>query len=143
MKTLSTLLLCWLSCALTARAADPMNIVVLYADDWRYNTLGSAGDPVVQTPNLDRLASDGVQFTHNYVTTAICGISRASLFTGQWMSRHQCRNFKEWKTPFAESYPALLRSNNYYVGHVGKWHNGGFPETGVRLWSRLSRQALV
>lgn len=105
----------------------PLNIVVLYADDWRYDTLGCAGDAVVKTPNLDQLAKDGVRFTHNCVTTAICGVSRATLLTGQWMSRHGNRSFDAFKTPWAETYPGLLRANGYYVGHVGKWHNGKFP----------------
>ncbi len=110
-----------------ATAAKPMNILVLYADDWRYDTLGVAGNPVVQTPVLDRLAGEGMRFTHNCVTTAICGVSRASLLTGQWMSRHENPSFNLFKTPWAETYPGLLRANGYYVGHVGKWHNGKFP----------------
>ncbi|WP_168211114.1 sulfatase family protein [Mariniblastus fucicola] len=112
-------------------AADdskPMNILVLYADDWRNDTLGVAGNSVVKTPVLDDLARNGVRFTHNCVTTSICGISRASLFTGQWMSRHGNRSFKPWKTPWEETFPGLLRSNGYHVGHVGKWHNGKFPK---------------
>ncbi len=109
-------------------AADkPLNIVVLYADDWRNDTLGVAGNPVVKTPNLDRLAGDGIRFTQNCVTTSICGVSRATLFTGQWMSRHGNVAFTEFKTPWAETYPGLLRDNGYFVGHVGKWHNGKFP----------------
>ena len=110
-----------------AFAEKPLNIVLLYADDWRHDTLGVAGNPIVQTPHLDQLAASGVRFTENCVTTSICGISRASLFTGQWMSRHGCRGFQMWKTPFAESYLSLLRSNGYYLGHVGKWHNGKIP----------------
>ena len=106
----------------------PMNVLVLYADDWRNDTLGIAGNPVVKTPTLDGLAKRGMRFTHNCVTTSICGISRASLFTGQWMSRHGNRSFKPWKTPWKESYPGLLRSNGYHVGHVGKWHNGPIPK---------------
>ena len=73
--------------------SKPLNILVLYADDWRHDTLGVAGNPVVQTPQLDRLAGEGIRFTQNCVTTSICGVSRASLFTGQWMSRHGCRGF--------------------------------------------------
>lgn len=107
--------------------AKPMNILVLYADDWRHDSLGVAGNPIVKTPVLDQLANEGVRFTHNCVTTSICGISRASLFTGQWMSRHGCRSFRMWKTPWEETYPGLLRKNGYYVGHVGKWHNGKIP----------------
>ena len=105
----------------------PMNVLILYADDWRHDTLGVAGNPVVKTPNLDQLASQGMRFTQNCVTTSICGISRASLFTGQWMSRHGNQSFKPWKTDWSETYPGLLRDSGYYVGHVGKWHNGRLP----------------
>ncbi len=110
-----------------AAAEKPLNILVLYADDWRHDTLGVAGNPVVKTPVLDRLAGESMRFTRNCVTTAICGVSRASLFTGQWMARHGSDHFEEFDTPFAETYPGLLRTNGYFVGHVGKWHNGAFP----------------
>jgi arylsulfatase A-like enzyme len=110
-----------------AFAAKPLNVLILYADDWRHDVLGVAGHPVVQTPQLDKLSSEGVRFTHNCVTTSICGVSRASLYTGQWMSRHGNRGFKEWKTPWELSFPALLRENGYHTGHVGKWHNGAHP----------------
>ncbi len=112
-----------------ASAADePLNIVVLFADDWRHDTLGIEGHTVVQTPELDRLSKQGIRFTQNYVTTSICGVSRASLFTGQWMARHKNRGFGPWATPWTETYPGLLRANGYHVGHVGKWHNGKFPK---------------
>jgi len=141
MKPLTALILCRIllagmvsACTSSASLATepgadaPMNILLLYADDWRHDTLGVAGNPVVQTPVLDQLASEGIRFTQNCVTTSICGISRASLFTGQWMSRHGNRSFKPFETPWAETYPGLLRANGYHVGHVGKWHNGKFPE---------------
>lgn len=115
-------------CAALLRAAEPLNVVVLYADDWRHDTLGSAGNPVVKTPRLDDLARGGLRFTRNYVTTSICGVSRATLLTGQWMARHGNLAFEMFKTPWAETYPGLLRANGYWVGHVGKWHNGRFPE---------------
>lgn len=108
-------------------AAKPMNVLVLFADDWRHDTLGVAGNPIVKTPSIDALAGEGTRFTHNCVTTSICGISRATLYTGQWMSRHGCRAFKAFKTPWNETYPGLLRAEGYHVGHVGKWHNGKFP----------------
>ncbi len=117
-----------LSIAASVVAADaPMNVVVLYADDWRHDTLGVAGNSVVQTPHLDKLAADGMRFTNNYVTTSICGVSRATLFTGQWMSRHGNPAFAPFKTPWNETYPGMLRERGYHVGHVGKWHNGTFP----------------
>ncbi|MDA7514575.1 sulfatase [bacterium] len=112
---------------LAASAEKPMNILLLYADDWRHDTLGCAGNPIVKTPHLDQLATEGVRFTENCVTTAICCVSRANLMTGQWMSRHGCRDFKMFKTPMAETYPVMLREKGYYVGQVGKWHNGKIP----------------
>jgi arylsulfatase len=111
----------------SAPAADRPNILLLYADDWRHDTLGCGGNPVVKTPHLDQLARDGIRFTQAAVTTAICGVSRASLFTGQWMSRHGNRAFAAFNTPWSETFPGLLRSHGYFVGHVGKWHNGRFP----------------
>ncbi len=109
-------------------AARPArNIIILYADDWRYDTLGIAGNPVVRTPNIDRLATEGVRFRRSYVTTAICGVSRASFFTGQWMARHGNPAFEAFRTPWEETWPGMLRANGYYIGHIGKWHNGKFP----------------
>lgn len=89
------------------------NVLILYADDWRHDTLGVAGHPVVKTPNLDRLAAEGVRFTRAHVTTSICGVSRASLFTGQWMSRHGNPAFEMFRTPWSETFPGLLRDNGY------------------------------
>lgn len=111
-----------------ANSETPLNVLILYADDWRFDSLSCAGNAVVQTPNIDALARDGVRFTNNYVTTSICGVSRASLLTGQWMSRHGNKAFDAFKTDWSETYPGSLRSNGYYVGHVGKWHNGAFPK---------------
>jgi arylsulfatase A-like enzyme len=130
MKKLSGVLAVCLVLGLQSTGAaeqKPMNILVLLADDWRYDTLHCAGDAVVQTPQLDRLANEGLRFTRACVTTAICGVSRATLFTGQWMSRHGNPGFQMFDTPWAETYPGRLRANGYFVGHVGKWHNGKFP----------------
>ena len=103
------------------------NILLLYADDWRHDTLGAAGNPVVRTPRLDGFARESVRFRRSYVTTSICGVSRASLLTGQWMSRHGNTAFDAFKTPWEETFPGVLRASGYWVGHVGKWHNGRFP----------------
>jgi arylsulfatase A-like enzyme len=103
------------------------NVLILFADDWRWDTLGCAGNPVVKTPSLDALARQGVRFAQARVTTSVCWVSRASLFTGQWMSRHGGTTGGPFQTPWSETYPALLRQAGYWTGHIGKWHNGPFP----------------
>ena len=103
---------------------EPLNIVLIYPDDWRYDSIGSE-KPYVQTPFLDQLAKEGIRFTQNAVTTSICWMSRATLFSGQYSSRHKsyklsCPEFtkrENWKY----SWPSLLREAGYYIGHVGKW----------------------
>ena len=122
------LLLLTLSCG--TAMAKPLNILLLYADDWRFDSLGAAGNPVVKTPVLDKLAARGVRFAENRVTTSICGVSRATLLTGQWMSRHGNESFSMFKTPWAETFPGKLREAGYFTGHVGKWHCGKFPAEG-------------
>ena len=122
MRLLALLVLLTAACA-----AERPNVLVLIGDDWRHDTLSAAGHPVVETPHLDKLAGQGTRFTRAYVTTAICGVSRASIFTGQWMSRHRCFGFTAFETPWEETYPGLLRHHGYWTGHVGKWHNGTFP----------------
>jgi arylsulfatase len=110
-----------------ALLAGPVkNVVILFADDWRHDTLGCAGHPFLKTPHLDQLAKEGTRFTHNCVTTSICGVSRATLLTGQWMSRHKNEAFSMFATPWEQTYPGVLRAAGFYTGHVGKWHNGKF-----------------
>jgi arylsulfatase A-like enzyme len=127
MRFLLKLWVWYFATACIAVADKPMNVVVLLADDWRFDTLGVAGNEVVKTPNLDALAARGFRFTNARVTTSICGVSRASLMTGQWMSRHGNKAFQAFKTPWEETLSGVLRDEGYHVGHVGKWHCGAFP----------------
>jgi arylsulfatase A-like enzyme len=65
------------------------NVLFITADQWRADTLGAVGHPVVQTPNLDRLAASGVRFANHFAQTAPCGPARASLLTGMYMANHR------------------------------------------------------
>jgi arylsulfatase len=124
------LLLAWPGQELSpaAMAAEPAdsprpNIVLLLGDDWRNDTLGCE-TPVVKTPHLDALAADGVRFTQARVTTSICCVSRASLFTGQYMSRHGIDRFGQRVADWSLTYPAQLQQAGYYTGFVGKYGVG-------------------
>jgi arylsulfatase len=105
---------------------QPLNVVLFVIDDVRWDSIGAAGNKVVHTPQLDRLAREGVLFRQARVTTSICMVSRASLLTGQYMSRHGITAFGRALTPeaFANTYPAVLRGAGYWVGHVGKYDVG-------------------
>ena len=115
-----------------AVAADRPNVLVLLIDDIRWDSLGCAGNPVVVTPHIDRLARDGVRFTQARVTTSICMTSRATLLTGQHMARHGITRFGTPLSPaaFAQTYPGVLRDAGYWTGYVGKYGVGQPPKGG-------------
>ena len=126
------------SAALPAPAAErPSNIVFLLADDLRWDGLGCTGNTVVKTPNIDSLAARGVLFRNHFVTTSICCVSRASMFSGQYARRHKIDDFKTNFTPaaFAQTYPALLRAAGYRTGFIGKYGVGdAMPEKEFDYW---------
>jgi len=107
----------------------PPNIIFLLADDMRFDGLGVMGNPIIQTPTLDGLAKQGVLFKNAYVTSPICAISRATLFTGEYASRHGIIDFD---TDFrqdqaSQAYPLLLRAAGYKTGFIGKFGVGDNP----------------
>ena len=103
----------------------PLNIVLLYADDLRWDSLGVQGNPWVQTPFLDQLANErGIRFEQNRVVTSICWMSRATLHTGLYTSRHKgwVPDQPFWYRHWYESFPYLMKKvQNYTMAHVGKW----------------------
>jgi arylsulfatase A-like enzyme len=113
-------------------AAQAPNILFLFLDDWRWDAAGFAGNSVITTPNIDTLASQGTVFENAYVTTAICMVSRASVFTGQHMARHGITNFSQnlSSAKWQNSYPARLDDAGYYMGFIGK-HGLGNGFTGL------------
>lgn len=102
------------------------NILFLLTDDQRWDALGCAGNTIIQTPAIDGLARGGVRFRNAFVTTAICAVSRASIFSGQHERTHGISDFATTFTPaqFANTYPAQLRAAGYRTGFIGKWGVG-------------------
>ncbi|MCK5565657.1 MAG: sulfatase-like hydrolase/transferase [Planctomycetes bacterium] len=107
-------------------SADRPNIIFILTDDQRADTLGCMGNSLIQTPNIDRLAADGVLFENASITSAICTPSRISYFLGQYERRHGV-NFNSGtavaEEAWQKSYPALLKKAGYYTGYVGKNHS--------------------
>ena len=88
------------------------NILLLLADDMGYGELGSYGQKVIQTPFLDRLASESVRFTDFYSGTSVCSPSRASLMTGKHVGHLSIRGNQGWVTPEKWGRIALDKSEN-------------------------------
>ena len=104
--------------------ADPSrpNIVFLMTDNHRWDLLGCAGNDIIQTPHIDRLAERGVQFSNSFCTTSICAATRASILTGEFRREHR---YTFTMPPMSlqrmdRSYPALLKQAGYRTGFVGK-----------------------
>lgn len=132
MKPWLTLLsLCFVLSLLSLSAASRPNIVFLFADDQRADTIGAHGNPHIQTPNLDSLAENGFSFLRNYCagsySGAVCVASRSMLMTGRhWMNLPFQNKSRGWvNLPLLPS--VLEEKGGYETFIVGKWHNG--PET--------------
>ena len=99
------------------------NIIFILTDDQRWDALGFAGNDIIHTPYMDKLASDGLYFENAFITTPICAASRASFFTGLYERTH---DFTFGKPPLQDayldqSYPRLLKNAGYRTGFVGKF----------------------
>ena len=124
--TLATAAGAALGCGPRASRERPPNVLFLLTDDQRFDMFGAGGNPIIRTPNMDRLADEGVLFTNNYVTTSICAVSRASFFTGLYA---RCHGIHGFATPLSDeqhqqSYPVRLREAGYRTGFVGKYGVG-------------------
>lgn len=119
MKTLFLLLLLGL---VQMASAEKPNIIVILCDDLGYGDLGVMGHPYIQSPNIDGLAKDGIQFTEAYMSAAWCGPSRAALISGIFPAR----NFNNTHAldPEGPSLPRMLKEVGYTTAHYGKWHLG-------------------
>jgi N-acetylglucosamine-6-sulfatase len=107
-------------------AADetPPNVVFVLCDDLRWDCLGVAGHPHLKTPNIDRLAKEGVHFKNAFCTTSLCSPSRATILSGLYAHGHKVLdNFTEYPAALP-SFPAQLQKAGYETVYLGKWHMG-------------------
>ena len=120
-KTVVFLILMLATSRLVSGAAP--NFIFFLSDDHRWDRLGCAGHPILKTPTMDGLASEGVRFSNMFVTTSICAASRATLFTGLYERTH---GYTFGTPPISEqhwqaSYPGKLKQAGYRTGFVGKF----------------------
>lgn len=105
----------------------PPNFVVIIADDLGWNDVGAYGNTFVKTPNIDRLAENGLRYDNAYLTTSSCSASRGSIMTGRYPHSNGLPHLHQ-PLPASEVTMAVpLREAGYYTAAIGKWHLGGNP----------------
>ena len=106
-----------------AQTRERPNIVFILTDDQRWDALGYAGNQVIHTPEMDKLAQEGIYFKNAFVTTPICAASRASILTGLYERTHGYTFGQgQIKQPYIDiSYPKLMKQSGYHTGFFGKF----------------------
>ncbi|WP_203532686.1 sulfatase-like hydrolase/transferase [Draconibacterium halophilum] len=105
------------------------NIVIIYLDDLGYGDVSAYGATEIQTPNIDRLANNGVMFTDGHASSATCTPSRYALLTGVYPWRNKDAKILPGTAPLIidtaqVTIPKMLKKQGYHTGIVGKWHLG-------------------
>jgi arylsulfatase A-like enzyme len=139
----SLLVLAGSTLALAADAHRP-NIVFLFSDDHAYQAISAYGDArkLIETPNIDRLAKEGMRFDRCLVPNSICGPSRATVLTGKYNHLNGFVNNSNCRFDGAQmTFPKLLQSAGYQTAMIGKWHLESDP-TGFDFWQILVGQGL-
>lgn len=141
-STLASALAAWavvVGCAAPEPAPSPAprrNVILVLVDDLRYDAMGFL-NPLLETPNMDRLAEEGTYFKNAFVTTSLCSPSRATILTGQYMHNHGIVDNNEASTDGLVFFPEYLRAAGYEIAFIGKWHMGAAtdePQRGFDHW---------
>lgn len=105
---------------------DRPNIIVILVDDMRWDEFGAAGHNYIKTPNIDRLAKEGVLFTNAFATTPLCSPSRACFLTGQYAHTNGIidNTARDEQSHRLMTFPRALDSAGYETAFIGKWHMG-------------------
>ncbi len=126
----------------TTETKEPLsrpNIIFIMTDDHAYQAISCFGSELIETPNIDRIAAEGVLFKNSFVTNSICAPSRAVLLTGQYSHRNGLRDNRDVFDGSQMTFPKLLQEAGYSTAIVGKWHLKTAP-TGFDYWNVLIGQ---
>ena len=118
---------------------DRPNIIYIMTDDHGYQAISAYGGQLNETPNIDKIADEGILFTRSFVTNSICSPSRAVMLTGKF-SHMNGQQINSQKFDGSQvTFPKLLQKEGYQTAMIGKWHLGSDP-TGFDYWNILPGQ---
>jgi len=115
------------------------NIIFIMSDDHAYQAISSYNPGLIETPNIDRLADEGIKFNNSFVTNSICAPSRAVILTGKFSHLNGVLGNSEVFDGSQQTFPKILQQNGYQTAMIGKWHLKSDP-TGFDYWNILPGQ---
>ncbi|WP_340110686.1 sulfatase family protein [Maribellus mangrovi] len=141
LKIVGILLLQFLffACQVKEKPIEHPNILFIMTDDHSYQTISAYSDKLIQTPNLDRIAEEGVIFHNSFVGNSICAPSRATMLTGKHTHKNGQINNAVTFDGSQVTFPKLLKTAGYQTALIGKWHLKSDP-TGFDYWNILPGQ---
>lgn len=117
-----------------------LNIIFIFSDDHAYQAISAYGSQLVETPNIDRIAQNGVVFNNQLITNSICGPSRATLLTGKYSHKNGFRGNGDRFDITQPVFSRLMQKGGYETAWIGKWHLGNLPNDTFDHWYVLPGQ---
>ncbi len=105
-------------------SGQPPNFIIFIGDDISWNDLGCYGHPTIKSPNIDKLAAEGIRFTNAYLTASSCSPSRCSIISGRYPHNTGAAELHTPLPPDIPTFPDKLKKAGYYTVSSGKWHMG-------------------